>query len=102
MNIDEFDYHWCIDNFLFHCVQLRQRPPVQSDSFFFGPGTWRLSHDPKQSTPTTLHFTLDYLGKCTDKEKMDDPAERFSFIAKLALISYNGTELMSLSMFFSL
>ena len=101
MNIDEFNYHWRIDNYLFHCVQLRQRPTVQSDSFFFGPGTWRLSHDPKQSTPSTLHFTLDYLGQITFKEQTNISAETFSFIAKLALISSDGTEFMALSMLFS-
>ena len=101
MNIYEFDYHWRIDNFLFHCVQLRQRPPVESDSFSFGPGTWRLSHDPKQSTARALNFNLDYLGKHADKEEMDINAETFSFIAKLALISSDGTEFMALSMFSS-
>ena len=91
MHADEFDYYWRIENFLLFCVQFPQRPPIQSDSFFFGPGNWRLSHDPKQSSEY-LYFTLGYLGNHTDKEKKDDSTGTFSFVAKLALISSDGSK----------
>ena len=97
MHVDEFDYYWRIDNFLFCCIQLRQRPPVQSDIFSVGPGKWRLSHDPKKSTANTLYFTLEYLGQRTDEMKTDDSPGTFAFIAKLALISSDGTEFMEMS-----
>ena len=44
---------------------------------------------------------LDYLGQITFKEQTNISAETFSFIAKLALISSDGTEFMALSMLFS-
>ena len=92
MHADEFDYYWRIENFLLFCVQFPQRQPIQSDSFFFGPGNWRLSHDPKQSSQY-LNFNLDYLGHYTDKEKTNNNSDKtFSFVAKLALISSDGSK----------
>ena len=100
MHIDEFDYYWRIDNFLFCCIQLRQRSPVYSDIFFVGPRKWRLSHDPKQSKANVLYFNLDYLGQCAGaEEKPEGPAGTFAFIAKLALISSDGTEFVEMSKF---
>ena len=98
MHVDEFDYYWRIDNFLFCCVQLRQRSALFSDSFFVGPRKWRLSHDPKQSGSSYMYFNLDYLGQCAG-EKTEDPAGTFAFIAKLALISSDGTEFIEMSKF---
>ena len=98
MHVDEFDYYWRIDNFLFCCVQLRQRSALYSDSFFVGPRKWRLSHDPKQSKPNSLFFNLDYLGQCAE-EKTEDPAATFAFTAKLALIASDGTEFVEMSKF---
>lgn len=91
MDVAEFDYYWRIENYLFCCVQLREHPIIQSDSFFFGPGEWRLRHNPKV-TSDELYFTLEYLGQRPENGNTANNSSTFSLIAKLALMHLDGNE----------
>lgn len=73
------------------------RKPMQSDVFFFGPGEWRLGHDPQtQHTLTTrMCFGLVYLGQrdgtsAKKETETNDSISTFSLFAELSLIASDG------------
>ena len=88
--------------------------PVESNSFIFGPGEWKLSYNPPMTSewnlrynpPTTsnsqtndqnLQFTLKYLGKLESNNTGDDGTADPAVFIKLALLSRTGSELEFLS-----
>ena len=102
---------------------MRQQP-IQSKQFSFGPGEWRLTHDPKQtykfycdeedmywghywghrldldyddySRDDRMYFNLDFVGKVDKKEaEGSDSADKFSIFAKLAIMKSDGNEYIS-------
>lgn len=68
--------------------------PMQSSIFFFGPGDWRLEHDPKWTSQNEIYFTLAYLGQRASANKdteTNNSTSKFSFHAELSLLASNGS-----------
>ena len=91
--VNQFEYRWSISNFLFYCVELGQS--VESNSFIFGPGEWKLRYN--ITTYDHLQFTLNYLGKLESNNTGDNGTADPAVFIKLALLSRTGSELEYLS-----